>query len=206
MNNLSLILAGVFACLSLSWGGVVLATQVQLSGLAPAASEDGGPLKPALAPGLAVIGKDVYVSQGCQACHTQQVRPAGQGADIARGWGKRPSVARDYILQDRVLLGDRRLGPDLADVGTRLADDAKLHLHLLAPDAAVAGSTKPGFAHLYQQVPAARARNAVSLPEGHALAPAPGMAWAPTDRAVALVAYLRSLRADHASPEAPLPE
>lgn len=206
MNNLTLILAGVFSCLALSWGGVVLTTQVQLAALAPAPTEDGGPLKPALAPGLAVIGKDVYVAQGCQACHTQQVRPSTLGSDIARGWGKRPSVARDYVLQDRVLLGDHRLGPDLADVGTRLADDARLHLLLLAPDAANAGSTKTGFAHLYRQVPADRARNAVTLPAGHALAPAPGMAWVPTDRAIALVAYLRSLRADYASPEAPLPE
>ncbi len=206
MNNLTLILAGVFSCLALSWGSVVLTTQVQLAHLAPAPTEEGGPLRPAVAPGLAVIGKDVYVAQGCQACHTQQVRPAGVGSDITRGWGKRPTVARDYVLQDRVLLGDHRIGPDLADVGTRLADDAKLHLHLLAPDAAATGSLKPGFAHLYRQVPAERARNPIRLPSGHPLTPASGMEWVPTDRAIALVAYLRSLRADYASPEAPLPE
>lgn len=206
MNNLTLILAGVFSCLALSWGGVVLTSQVQLAGLAPAPTEEGGPLKPALAPGLAVIGKDVYVSQGCQACHTQQIRPAGLGSDTTRNWGKRPSVARDYVLQDRVVLGDHRIGPDLADVGSRLADDAKLHLLLLAPDTAHAGSAKPGFAHLYEQVPADRARQPIRLPEGHPSAAAPGKEWVPTDRAIALVAYLRSLRADFASPEAPLPE
>jgi cytochrome c oxidase cbb3-type subunit 2 len=61
----------------------------------------------------------VYLSLGCVSCHTQQVRPAGQGSDLARGLGVRPSVARDYVLQPQVLLGDRRIGPDLANYGAR---------------------------------------------------------------------------------------
>lgn len=206
MNRLTLLAAGVLGALAASFGILALTAQVQQAGLAPAPAEDGGPLKPALAPGLAVIGKDVYISQGCVHCHTQQVRPAGLGGDIAKGWAKRPTVARDYVLQDRVLLGESRLGPDLANVGARRTDDAALHLHLFDPRVESPASLKPSFRHLYEQRPAAQARDALVLPEGHPLAAPAGMAWVPTDRARALVAYLKSLRVDYSSPEAPLPE
>lgn len=206
MKQLSLISAGILASVAVSWAGLVLVSQVQLAGLAPAPAEDGGPLKPSAVPGQAVIGKDVYIAQGCVACHTQQVRPNGIGGDISRGFARRPSVARDYILQDRVLLGESRLGPDLTDVGSRATDEDRLHLQLFDPRAVTPGSAKPAYRHLYQLVPAAQARHALRLPAGHPDAAPAGMAWVPTERATALVAYLRSLRIDHASPEAPLPE
>jgi cytochrome c oxidase cbb3-type subunit 2 len=206
MNKLSLISAGLFLSLGLSFAGLALTSQVQQSGLAPAQAEEGGPLLPAPAPGLAVLGKDVYLSQGCVHCHTQQVRPASQGNDIAKGWGKRPSVARDYVLQDRVLLGASRLGPDLADVGTRRTSDEWLHLHLFDPRIGDPASSKPAFRHLYELRPVAAAKSALSLPAGHAAAAPAGQAWVPTERATQLVAYLRSLRIDYSTPEAKLPE
>ncbi len=204
MNQLPLLSAGVLCALAVSFGGLVLTGQVQQAGLAPAAVEEGEPLMPALSPGLAVIGKDVYISQGCVHCHTQQVRPAGQGHDLTKNWARRPSVARDYVLQDRVLLGESRLGPDLANVGTRQTDDAALHLQLFDPRIAAPTSVKPSYRHLYEQRPLAQARDGLKLPEGHPYSPAPGQVWVPTDRARALVAYLKSLRIDYASPEAPL--
>jgi hypothetical protein len=39
------------------------------------------------------------------------------GTDIARGWGKRRSVAADYVYDATVQLGTRRAGPDLANTG-----------------------------------------------------------------------------------------
>ena len=206
MNKLSLLASGVLLSLALSFAGLVLTSQVQQAKLAPAPSEDGGPLVPPAAPGLAVLGKDVYVSQGCVACHTQQVRPAGLGSDIARGWARRPTVARDYVLQDRVLLGSSRVGPDLADVGSRRADDAWLHLHLFDPRIAAPGSLAPSFRHLYELRPAAAAKAPLAVPAGHPLAAPAGQAWVPSERAVQLVAYLKSLRLDYSSPEAKLPE
>lgn len=206
MNKLSLISAGLFLSLGLSFAGLALTSQAQQAGLAPAPAEEGGPLVPPLAPGLAVLGKEVYLSQGCVHCHTQQVRPASLGGDIAKGWGKRPTVARDYVLQDRVLLGASRVGPDLADVGSRRTSDDWLHLHLFDPRLADADSSAPSFRHLYELRPAALAKAPLSLPSGHPAAAPAGQAWVPTERALQLVAYLRSLRIDYSSPEAPLPE
>ena len=135
MNNLNLILAGVFSTVAASFGGLLLAGHAQLGALGRAPAEEGGPLFPALEPGLAIQGRQVYLQLGCVACHTQQVRPAGQGSDIARGYGVRPSVARDYVLQPQVLLGQRRVGPDLANYGARAKSDAELAAFLAAPAA-----------------------------------------------------------------------
>lgn len=206
MKNLQLILAGVFLALVASWGGVVLSSQVQQAGLAPVPSEEGGPLYPRKPSGAAILGKEVYLSQGCVACHTQQVRPAGLGGDIARGWGQRPTVARDYILQDRLLLGSRRLGPDLADIGGRQSSDAWHYLHLLEPTLTSPGSNMPAFRHLFELRPAGSAKDALRLPPTHPAAAPAGQEWVPSERARNLVAYLRSLRLDYNTPEAKLKE
>ena len=43
-----------------------------------------------------------------------------------RGWGKRRSVARDYLFVERPMLGSLRIGPDLANVGTRQSKDVMI--------------------------------------------------------------------------------
>ena len=68
-------------------------------------------------------GKDVYIANGCVACHTQQVR----NVDMDKMWGSRPSIAADYAGNKRMdtwrntatLMGTERTGPDLTDVGNR---------------------------------------------------------------------------------------
>ena len=182
MKNLNFLLLGLFAAVAFPFGALIISAQVQLGTLGRAPAEDGGPLFPAREPGLAIQGRVVYAELGCIACHTQQVRPAGMGSDIAKGWGQRPSVARDYVLQSQVLLGDRRVGPDLANAGVRFTEE-QLHQHLRAPATAVAGSNMPAYDYLYTQT---------------------AKGWVPSERAVALVAYLKSLRQDYASPEAKL--
>ena len=39
------------------------------------------------------------------------------GPDLARGWGKRRTVAEDFLFDSPVMPGSQRVGPDLADVG-----------------------------------------------------------------------------------------
>jgi len=173
MKNLNTLLAGIFLAVALPFGALVISSQVQLGSLGRAPAEEGGPLFPSREPGLAIQGRAVYVSLGCVSCHTQQVRPAGQGSDIARGYGTRPSVARDYSQQKQVLLGDRRIGPDLANYGARAKDLSSVH-------AAIQHNGQ--FVFLYSG-----AKNEVA-----------------SERAIALAAYLQSLRQDYSSPEAKL--
>ncbi|MFZ0013446.1 MAG: cbb3-type cytochrome c oxidase subunit II [Acidimicrobiia bacterium] len=58
----------------------------------------------------ALDGRHVYETTGCASCHTQMVRPVV--ADVGLG-----PVTLDDTNQ---VLGIRRFGPDLADVGSRL--------------------------------------------------------------------------------------
>ncbi|MDR3458819.1 MAG: cbb3-type cytochrome c oxidase subunit II [Verrucomicrobiae bacterium] len=125
------------------------------------------------------------------------------GTDIKRGWGVRHSVAADYLYDAPVQLGNLRAGPDLANVGGRLAD-ANWHLnHLYAPGI-VSGSRMPSFKFLFE------VRKAGAKPSADALlnlpkefAPADGYEVVPKPEAKELVAYLLSLRADVPLYEAP---
>jgi len=56
-------------------------------------------------------GKDIYENLGCGSCHTQMVRPVV--SDVGLG-----TVTLNDTNQ---VLGARRFGPDLSDVGTRLS-------------------------------------------------------------------------------------
>lgn len=59
----------------------------------------------------AVEGQDVYGSLGCSACHTQLVRPVI--ADVGLG---------GVTLNDsNQVIGTRRFGPDLSDIGSRMS-------------------------------------------------------------------------------------
>jgi cbb3-type cytochrome oxidase cytochrome c subunit len=125
------------------------------------------------------------------------------GPDIERGWGKRGSVARDYLQDQPLLLGSQRLGPDLANIGVR-QPDATWHLkHLYAPSLVVTNSTMPPYRFLFEtrKIRQAPAPDALVL-EGD-LAPEPGMEIVPTIEARALVAYLLSQNSDVPLFEAP---
>jgi hypothetical protein len=81
--------------------------------------EDGTDVYPAPRSGMAERGRRVYAANGCNYCHTQQVRADYAGSDLDRKWGERRSAPRDYIFDRPVLLGKMRMGPDLANVGHR---------------------------------------------------------------------------------------
>jgi cbb3-type cytochrome oxidase cytochrome c subunit len=84
-----------------------------------------GPAAPIATPGVrtsnidfspqAVEGKAIYANQGCASCHTQMIRPVV--ADVGLGAAT--------LNDTNQILGLRRFGPDLADVGSRL-DAAQL--------------------------------------------------------------------------------
>lgn len=225
MRNLPLLFCGIFFALAFSYTGLLVSGNIQLGSLEPStetlvpSDEDpnqlvmpeGETLYPRKPSGLAEQGKKVYIEMGCLYCHSQQVRRQGFGADIDRGWGPRATVARDYILQDRVLLGTIRTGPDLAHLGGRYAGDAGRdwnHLHLYNPQIVSKGSTMPPFAFLYkkQEIVNEPSPNALDFPPDSEYAPEPGYEIVPTRRAEALVEYLLSLKIDYSLPEAPIPE
>jgi cbb3-type cytochrome oxidase cytochrome c subunit len=118
------------------------------------------------------------------------------GADIARGWGMRHSVAEDFLYDSPVQLGGIRVGPDLANAGTRLPDANWQLLHLYAPRAVTGNSVMPPFRYLFEtkKMGDAPSPDALKLPQK--ISPPAGYEVVPTDDAKKLVAYLLSLQAD----------
>jgi len=98
-------------------------------------------------------GRQVYIENGCIACHSQQPRTRAQAPDFQRGWGRAP-VAADYYYDQPVLLGTMRTGPDLFNIGARQPSEDWQLGHLYQPRAYVPGSIMPSFPYLFEVKPA----------------------------------------------------
>ena len=89
---------------------------------------------------LELVGRDLYIREGCGNCHSQQVRPLL--AEVKR-YG--PFSRAGESAYDRPFLwGSKRTGPDLHRVGGKYTD-AWQRLHLLNPRAVVPKSIMPAY-------------------------------------------------------------
>lgn len=207
MNRMPLLFVGIFLTFASAWIGLVAYPYLALGNLQPVTNEETGEISPPPLSGLAVAGQRAYASAGCVYCHSQQVRqPYITTSDLERGWGTRPTVARDFIREQPVFLGTMRTGPDLANVGKRWPDPNWHHRHLYEPGTVSPGSIMPAYRYLYKM------RQIVGQPSEDAVtglvgphAPPPGYEVVPTEEAEALVAYLISLNRDYPLEEAPEP-
>jgi cytochrome c oxidase cbb3-type subunit 2 len=132
-------------------------------------------------------GRELYVAEGCSYCHTQQVRPLLHD----RVYG-RPSAPGDFAYATPQLLGTQRTGPDLANIGNRQPDETWHLLHLYNPRIVVRDSVMPGFTW-YFEVQERQEPGDIVVPvqPPHV---APGKVVVATRDAMALVAYLQSLK------------
>lgn len=181
------LVGGAVITLALATAAMIVAPFLQLKdvpppeGLAPYTEQE-------------LRGRQVYIANGCIACHTQQPSTTGAGrADAQRGWG-RPSVAADYFYDRPTLLGTMRTGPDLFNVGDRIPSDDWHHVHLYQPRAYVPDSTMPAYPYLYEEIVSAEVmpgQYVVPVPEAYAPA---GLKVVATREAEDLVAYLKGMR------------
>lgn len=151
-------------------------------------------------------GQDIFIAEGCVACHTQQVR----NIEMDNMWGSRPAVPGDYVhnkqridlwRQAPSILGSERTGPDLTNVGKRQPGAAWQLLHLYNPRAVVKASIMPSFPWLFKEVDSMAIDTSdvvVAVPKD--IFNKPGKKIVATDDAISLVAYLQSLK------QAELPE
>ncbi len=194
---------GLGLTLILPWIEFVAGPLLQLGGLEPEKIIGSDTvLYPQTRPGLAAQGAQIYRANGCAACHTQQVRPATLASDLARGWGRRRTVARDYLFDQPILLGSQRIGPDLANIGLRQNADTLL-LHLYDPQITAPKSIMPSYRFLFEIKKAGQEPSAEALKITGPLAP--GTEVVPRSEAKALAAYLQSLRSDKMLYETPAP-
>ena len=133
-----------------------------------------------------------------------EVKITPTGPDIARGWGKRRSVAEDFLFDQPVMLGSQRIGPDLADVGSRLPSAEWHLLHLYNPKLVEKKSVMPPYRFLFEKRRIGREPSPNALRLTGEFAPERDCEIVPTDQAKALAAYLISLRADTVIFETPM--
>lgn len=95
---------------------------------------------------LELVGRNIYIREGCYNCHTQMIRPLR--AEIER-YGHY-SLAAESRYDHPFQWGSKRSGPDLARVGGKYSD-AWHREHLIDPRAAVPASIMPGYPFLAER-------------------------------------------------------
>jgi cytochrome c oxidase cbb3-type subunit 2 len=92
---------------------------------------------------LELVGRNIYIREGCYACHSQQIRPL---RDEVERYGHY-SLAAESMFDHPFQWGSKRTGPDLARVGGRYSNEWHVE-HLINPQALVPASVMPSYAFL----------------------------------------------------------
>ena len=95
-------------------------------------------LKPYTA--MQLTGRDIYVREGCNTCHSQMIRPFRAETERYGHY----SLASEFIYDRPFLWGSKRTGPDLHRVGGRYSDEWH-RIHMANPRDVVPGSVMPGY-------------------------------------------------------------
>ncbi len=213
-NRTPLFVIGLLVAFLVPWLVIVLGSYAQLGHYLPDTDENTGDQSPPAFSGVAEQGRAVYAANGCVQCHTQQVRPNGgrDSGDIAREWGERRSVTRDFMRDAAAYPGAQRIGPDLANIGSRKSPDSYRYTaawhyqHLYQPQVVSPGSIMPPMPFLFERrrVAGQRSVDAIKVEGPEAASLASDEEVVPTPAAKELVNYLLSLkRSGYPLPEAP---
>jgi cytochrome c oxidase cbb3-type subunit 2 len=158
MKGLVPLFLGLFGTFAFSWVGLTVIPNLQIGALNPQMDEEGTDIYPAPKSGMADRGRRIYAANGCIYCHSQQIRPDYVSSDIDRvrdagpsprpKWAERRSAPRDYLFDRPVVLGQERMGPDVANMGKAAPTEEE------NPAAAPAASAPPNSPAPAQSPPA----------------------------------------------------
>lgn len=95
---------------------------------------------------LELQGRDIYIREGCNACHSQLVRPFRSETERYGEYSK----AGEYIYDHPFLWGSKRTGPDLHRVGKKYSN-LWHYLHMENPRSMSPGSLMPAYTWLLTQ-------------------------------------------------------
>jgi cytochrome c oxidase cbb3-type subunit I/II len=178
---------------------------------------------------LELEGRDLYIREGCNNCHSQMIRPF---PDETERYGPY-SRAGEFVYDHPFLWGSKRTGPDLQREGDRYPDSWHFY-HMMDPESMSPGSIMPRYPWLIEDALDTELTNAkieamrtlgVPYPEGYevekggpsqamrdlqAQADAvverldkDGVKCASDREIVALIAYLQRLGTDFTSTQEP---
>jgi cytochrome c oxidase cbb3-type subunit I/II len=95
---------------------------------------------------LEVLGRDIYIREGCVGCHSQMVRPFRSETERYGEYSK----AGEFVYDHPFLWGSKRSGPDLHRVGGKYSDAWHYH-HMEDPGSMSPGSLMPRYPWLITQ-------------------------------------------------------
>lgn len=98
---------------------------------------------------LELQGRDIYIREGCNNCHSQMIRPFRSETERYGEYSK----AGEFVYDHPFLWGSKRTGPDLAreGVGKLKKSDTWHFNHMLAPGVVSEGSIMPAYPWLFEQ-------------------------------------------------------
>lgn len=92
---------------------------------------------------LELHGRDVYIAEGCNNCHTQMVRPFRHETERYGEYSK----SGEFVYDHPHLWGSKRTGPDLHRLGGKYSDSWHYN-HMIEPERMSPGSIMPTYAWL----------------------------------------------------------
>jgi cytochrome c oxidase cbb3-type subunit I/II len=92
---------------------------------------------------LEVVGRDIYIREGCYNCHSQLVRPFRYETERYGEYSK----AGEYVYDHPFQWGSKRTGPDLHRVGGKYPSLWHVR-HMARPASTTPGSVMPAYTHL----------------------------------------------------------
>ncbi len=92
---------------------------------------------------LELVGRNIYIREGCYLCHSQQIRPF---RDEVERYGHY-SLAAESMYDHPFQWGSKRTGPDLARVGGKYSNEWHV-AHMVQPRSVVPESIMPGYPFL----------------------------------------------------------
>jgi cytochrome c oxidase cbb3-type subunit I/II len=95
---------------------------------------------------LELEGRDVYIAEGCNACHSQMIRPFRSEVERYGDYSK----AGEFVYDHPFLWGSKRTGPDLHRIGGKYPDSWHA-LHMKDPQATSPGSIMPAYPWLLDE-------------------------------------------------------
>jgi len=96
---------------------------------------------------LQLAGRQIYIKEDCNACHSQLIRPFKSETDRYGMY----SLSGEYAYDRPFLWGSKRTGPDLHRVGNYRTTDWHEN-HMFNPKSVVPDSIMPAYPHLFKKV------------------------------------------------------
>jgi cytochrome c oxidase cbb3-type subunit 2 len=128
-------LLGILIAIMVSIGGLAEITPLFMEAHSVKAPPGVHPYDP-----LRLIGKDIYVREGCYLCHSQMIRALRAETERYGHF----STAAESVYDRPFQWGSKRTGPDLARIGGKYSDQWQ-RLHLMNPRQLVPQSNMPGY-------------------------------------------------------------